>query len=167
MNKMAVMPIYGKNLLLWNQKANDLETWYKYASSVARILPSLLKWWPWVNLDLYYGKVKFGPLCFCMGNLYEFFRNYCRLWFETSIRRPKWHEISVDMKTYMYKIRLQRYFLKPATTEWNDKTFLLISKLCPLGAVCPCPGLYTCTKSWKKCIKSDFKEISLKLTTNG
>ena len=31
LTKMAVMPIYGKNLkknlLLWNQKANDLETW--------------------------------------------------------------------------------------------------------------------------------------------
>ena len=31
MIKMAAMPIYGKtlkNLLLWNQKADDLETWY-------------------------------------------------------------------------------------------------------------------------------------------
>ena len=32
----------------------------------------------------------------------------------------------------------------------------------------PCPGVYICIKSWKKnCIKSDFKEISLKLTTMG
>ena len=54
-----------KNLLLWNQKANDLETWY--ATLGARVLPSLLKWWPWVDLDLFYGKVKFGSLCFCMG----------------------------------------------------------------------------------------------------
>ena len=28
MTKMAAMPIYGKNLLLWNQKSDDLETWY-------------------------------------------------------------------------------------------------------------------------------------------
>ena len=68
MTKMAAMPIYGKNLkknLLWNQKANDLETWY--ARLGARVLPSLLKWLPWVDLDLnlFYGKVKFGPLCFC------------------------------------------------------------------------------------------------------
>ena len=31
MTKMAAMPLYGKNLknfLLWNQKADDLETWY-------------------------------------------------------------------------------------------------------------------------------------------
>ena len=43
--------------------ADDLETWY--AASVARVLPSLLK--SWVDLDLFYSKVKFGPLCFCMG----------------------------------------------------------------------------------------------------
>ena len=29
------------------------------------------------------------------------------------------------------------------------------------------PGLYTCIKSLKMCIKSDFKEIVLKLATNG
>ena len=100
-------------------------------------------------------------------------------------------------------------FLKLATNEWSDKTFLLTSKLCPLGVVCPCPGAiymynswiffykirlqrdffetfnkwpkwqdvpvdikissprgcqplpwgYIHVKSWKNCIKSDFKEI--------
>ena len=54
-----------KNLHLWNQKTDDLETWY--ASLGARVLPSFLKWWPWVDHDLFYDKVKFGPLCFCMG----------------------------------------------------------------------------------------------------
>ena len=46
MTKMAAMPIYGvktlKNLLLRNQKADDLETWY--AASGAQVLPSLFKW---------------------------------------------------------------------------------------------------------------------------
>ena len=28
MNKMAVMPIYGKNLLLWNRWTDFNETWY-------------------------------------------------------------------------------------------------------------------------------------------
>ena len=61
--KMAAMPIYVKNiknLLLLNQKTDGLET--LYAALSARILPSLLN-----DLDLFYGKVKFGPLCFCMG----------------------------------------------------------------------------------------------------
>ena len=67
MTNMAAMSIYGKNLkknLLKSQKADDFETWY--AASGAQILPSLFKWWPWVVLALFYGKVKFGPLCFCM-----------------------------------------------------------------------------------------------------
>ena len=41
---MTAMPIYGKNLkniLLWNQKADDLDTWY--AASGTRVLPNLLK----------------------------------------------------------------------------------------------------------------------------
>ena len=44
MTKMAAMPIYGKNLknlLLRNQKADDLETWY--AALSARVLSSLFK----------------------------------------------------------------------------------------------------------------------------
>ena len=68
MTKMVAMPIYGKNLkenLLRNQKADDLKN--RYAASGARVLSSLFKWWPWVDLDLFYGKVKFGPLCFYMG----------------------------------------------------------------------------------------------------
>ena len=69
MTKMAAMPIYMvktyKNLLLRNQKADDLESWY--ASSGAWVLRSLLKWWSWDDLNLFYGKVPFGPLCFCTG----------------------------------------------------------------------------------------------------
>ena len=34
-----------KNLLLWNQKADDLESWY--VALGARVLPSLFKWWCW------------------------------------------------------------------------------------------------------------------------
>ena len=44
MTKMAAMPIYGKNLknlLLRNQKADDLETWC--AALGARLLPSVFK----------------------------------------------------------------------------------------------------------------------------
>ena len=39
--KMAAMSIYGKHLLLRNQKADDLETWYVALS--AQALPSLFK----------------------------------------------------------------------------------------------------------------------------
>ena len=49
-----------KNILLRNQKAADLKT--GYAASGAWVLSSLFKWWPWVDLDLFYGKVEFDPL---------------------------------------------------------------------------------------------------------
>ena len=44
MTKLAVMPIHGKtlkNLLLQNQKTDDLETWY--AALGAPVLPYLFK----------------------------------------------------------------------------------------------------------------------------
>ena len=56
------------------------------------------------------------------------------------------------------------YDLKLATDDRSDKKFLLTSKLCPLGSVCPLPrGYISVLTHEKKCIKSDFKEISLKL----
>ena len=59
------------------------------------------------------------------------------------------------------------YNLKLATDDRSDKKFLLIPKLCPLGAVCPLPrGYIHILNHEKNCIKSDFKEISLKLATN-
>ena len=54
----------SKNLLLQNQMASDLETWYAVLG--ARVLPfvqMMTLGWPWPI----YSKVKFGPLCFCMG----------------------------------------------------------------------------------------------------
>ena len=45
MTKMAALPIYDKkakkNHLLWNQKIDDLESWY--AALGTRVLPSLFK----------------------------------------------------------------------------------------------------------------------------
>ena len=44
MTKMATVSIYStnlKNLLLWNQKADDIETWY--AALVTRALPNSFK----------------------------------------------------------------------------------------------------------------------------
>ena len=62
MTKMAAMPIFGKNsskiLLLQNRWTDIHETWYE--ASVTPAYHSLFKWWPWVDLDLFYGKVKFG-----------------------------------------------------------------------------------------------------------
>ena len=72
-------------------------------------------------------------------------------------------------KTMDFSKAIVVYDMKLATDDRSDKKFLLTSKLCPLGTVCPLPqGYIHALKHEKKnCIKSDFKEISLKRATNG
>ena len=72
-----------KNLLLQNRRADFHETWYVASGTPAH--HSLFKWWPWSDLDLFYGKVKFGNIGFSMGKSENsgFFRNYCSQWPES------------------------------------------------------------------------------------
>ena len=71
-------------------------------------------------------------------------------------------------KTTDFSETIVVYDLKLATDDRSDKKFLLTSKLCPLEAVCPLLRGYIHVLNHEKiCIKSDFKEISLKLATNG
>ena len=46
-----------KNLLLRNQEADNIETWY--TASGTQVLPNLFKWWHWIDLDHFYDMVKF------------------------------------------------------------------------------------------------------------
>ena len=70
-------------------------------------------------------------------------------------------------KTTDFSENIVVYDLKLATDDRSDKKFLLTSKLCPLGAVCPLlRGYRNVINHEKKCIKSDFKDIVLKLATN-
>ena len=71
-------------------------------------------------------------------------------------------------KTMDFSETIVVYDLKLAIYDRSDKKFLLTSKLCPLGAACHLPrGYIHVLNHEKNCIKSDFKEISLKLATNG
>ena len=51
-----------KNLLLQNWRTDFHETWYVASGTPAH--HSLFKWWPWSDLDLFYGMVKFGNFGF-------------------------------------------------------------------------------------------------------
>ena len=68
----------------------------------------------------------------------------------------------------MYKIRLQRYFV------WHLQQMGKVTRLFSWHQdfvhkefSAPAPELYKCGKTLKMCIKSEFKEICLKLATNG
>ena len=43
---------------------------------------------PWVDLDQFNAKVKFGDIGFCVGKSekYLFFRNYCSLWSQICLK---------------------------------------------------------------------------------
>ena len=61
MTSMNAMPIYDKNIKkpsIQNQFTDDLKTWCVALSM--RVLPRLFKLGSWIDLDLFYAKVKFG-----------------------------------------------------------------------------------------------------------
>ena len=62
----------------------------------------------------------------------------------------------------IYKIGLQsNSFFKPATNVQSDKGFLLTSKVCPQGVVCPCPGAIDRYKIIKNVYKIRFLFLNL------
>ena len=106
-----------KSLLLWNQKINDLETWY--AASGAQVLPISSNDDLGLTLTYFMARSNFVPYAFV------------------------WEKD----KTMDFSETIVVYDLKLATDDRGDKKFLLTSKLCPLGTVCPLPGLYPYIKS--------------------
>ena len=128
-----------KNLLLQNQKSYDLETWH-VALGTQKLYKIYINDDPGLTLTYFTARSNLVPYAF--------------VW-----EKGKKMDFS---ETIVF------YDLKLATDDRSDKKFLLTSKLCPLGAVCPLPrGYIHVLNHEKKCIKSDFKEISLKLATNG
>ena len=57
------------------------------------VLPKLFKLWPWVDLDLFYAKVKFGHIGLCVGKSenYLFFGTYCSFRSQSHLKHSaKW-----------------------------------------------------------------------------
>ena len=143
MTKMAAMPICGKNL----KKSSSLEPKGR---------------WPW-NLVCSIG---------CMSTTCTKFVQMMTLgwpWqFTARSNLVPYAFVWEKGKTIDFLKTIVVYDLKLVTDDGSDKKFLLTWKLCPLGAVCPLPhGYIHVFNHEKNCVKSDFKEISLKLATNG
>ena len=65
MTNMAAMPIHNKNLkklLLWNLKADDIES--LYSTSGTRVLPILLKDGRWLALTYFMARSNLVPYAF-------------------------------------------------------------------------------------------------------
>ena len=116
MTKMAAMPIYGKNL----KKSSSLEP---------------KGWWPW-NL-----------VCsiWCSSTT-KFVQMMTLGWPWPILRKGQIWSLMLlygkKGKTMDFSETIVVYDLKLATDDQSDKKFLLSSKFCPLGAVCPLPRGY-------------------------
>ena len=102
MTKMAAMPIYGKNTLKIffsgncgpiSMKFSMKHLWLKYMWTCVN------KSWPWDDLGLFYGKVKFGNIGFYMGNSenYGFFENSLEAW---DLKSGRCKQLMGKMKIY-------------------------------------------------------------------
>ena len=132
MTKLAAMPIYGKNV-----KKSSLEP---------------KGWWPWnlvCNIE-YSSTIKFAQMM-TLGWPWPILRQG-QIWSLMLLygKRVKQWIFQKQLSTVVYIV-----------TVWRNaplqNSALFLCNICPGGCMPPAPGLYTCIKSWKKCIKSDFE----------
>ena len=64
MTKMAAMPIYGKNI---KKSSTPVTLKLGMQHRVIKYFQVCSNDNPGLTLTYFYGKVKFGPLCFCIG----------------------------------------------------------------------------------------------------
>ena len=69
MTKMAAMPIYGKNhkKIFFSETKGPMTLKLGMQHRVHKYYQVCSNDVPGGDLDLFYGKVNFGPLCFCIG----------------------------------------------------------------------------------------------------
>ena len=70
-------------------------------------------------------------------------------------------------KTMDFSETVVVYDLKLATDDRSDKKFLLTSKLCPLGAVCPLPWGYIHVLKHEKIVLNQTSKTFFLIVTNG
>ena len=74
------------------------------------------------------------------------------------------HMVRHEKKKMYIKSDFKAFF-KPATNGQSDKGFLLTSKVCPQGVVCPCLGAIYIYKIIKNVYQNQIS--SFRLATNG
>ena len=92
----------------------------KFVQVIQVTWPSLFSWWPWVNLDHFYGKVKFASLCFYIGKY-------------TFLQENVWKSFNGRNLQQMTRV---------------TKDLCWYKNFDPKGLFAPAPGLYTCIKAW-------------------
>ena len=94
---------------------------------------------------------------------------YYPLGWEGNWKKPSSCTVYTCIKTWkiMYKIRLQKYFFETCNKWANWQGFSVDIRILSIKGCLPLPrGYIHVEKHYKMCIKSEFKEICLKLATN-
>ena len=91
---------------------------------------------------------------------------------QTCNKWMKWQDISIDIKTLTpggcLSLLMKIFCIKSDFKEifWNLQQMTEVTRcscwhqnFVPKGLSVPALGLYTCIKSWKNCIESDYKEF--------
>ena len=118
-----------------------------------RVLPRLFKLWPWIDLDLFYIKVKFGYIGFCMGESDFCFGNYCSLRSQSRLKHSaKWvnevewiSKVKVILWTWPKVIQISKlnvwlwfiYSGERFRASWPSCLYRCPSLSCPLDRLPP------------------------------
>ena len=136
---MIAMPICSKtlnNLLLQNRESFGTESLYRrWGVKVHR----LFKWWPWVDVWSFKGKVKFASLYICIGKM---------------------------LKSNFLKIHL-RLMAETYNVLSKKQTVLLQSKILFSGVICPCPWvihMYKISYSLKSSVKQILHRVFCRMS---
>ena len=135
MTKIAAMPIYCKNM----KNSSSLEQkgrwpWNLVCSIGCSSTTKFVQMVTWVDLDLFYDKVKFGPLCFCMGKQLKQWTFYCCLWYKSwYMQSSKWvHEalwvpkvkvIDWPWSKYLWFNIFKLLFLNTHLADWSQMSY--------------------------------------------
>ena len=104
-----------KNFLLWNQKADDIETW----CAVSSTWDYRMCWWPWVDTDLFYGNVKFDSSCFCMGKTWGKTIDFSETIVVYDIKAGRCSQPNEYMKLYEYQRSRSFIDIRPRSLRFN------------------------------------------------
>ena len=74
-----------KNLLLWNRKADDLDTWY--AASSTQVYQVYSNDGPGLTLTYFIAMLNLVPYAFVWEKVNGFFRNYCTVVYDIKVGR--------------------------------------------------------------------------------
>ena len=120
-----------KNLPLQNRACLMAES--LHISSGTEELPKLLKYWSYIDIWPFYGKVNFASLCICMGKMFRISNNFSSKM--VAVRWPRWLPRPYMVKTFKNLLLQNRECLGAEPLQESSGTWGLPTLLKELSYV--------------------------------